>query len=105
MAHEADAIPYIELLGDYWGDLCASQEVASQRADRLIGTTKLALSPDRKVRGFFHGTSACLSALFRAERYDEVVDLVQDETIWQYRQWGDRARIAMAAALPEASRS
>ncbi len=35
-----------------------------------IGTaviTRLALSPDKTVRGCFHGTSACLSALF-AER-------------------------------------
>ena len=27
-AHEADEIPYIESLTDYWGDLCTSKEVA-----------------------------------------------------------------------------
>jgi hypothetical protein len=34
----------------------------------LIGITRLALSPDRSTRGYFHGTSACMSALFTAER-------------------------------------
>ncbi|MBZ4422816.1 hypothetical protein K8638_40910, partial [Myxococcus sp. RHST-1-4] len=28
-AHQADQIPYIELLADHWGELCASKEVAS----------------------------------------------------------------------------
>lgn len=100
VAHEADDIPYIEKLGDYWGDLCSSKEVASEWADRLVGTTRLALSPDRLVRGFFNGTSACLSSLFRAGRYEEILDLVHGRTIWQYEQWADRARAAMASATP-----
>jgi hypothetical protein len=29
----------------------------------------MALDPDPRMRRFFHGTTACLSALFRAERY------------------------------------
>ena len=36
VAHEADQIPYIERIGDYWGELCASKEVASAWADRLV---------------------------------------------------------------------
>jgi len=32
-AHAADAIPYIESLADYWGELCVSPEVASRWAD------------------------------------------------------------------------
>ena len=67
-AHEADRIPYIERLADAWGQLCASKEVASTWADLLVGSTQMALSPDRALRGYFHGTSACLSALYRAER-------------------------------------
>jgi len=35
-AYQDDDIPYIELLGDYWGELCASKAVASEWADRLI---------------------------------------------------------------------
>src|SRR6266849_9202051 len=44
-AHEADLMPYIERLADDWGELCASQKVAAARVDRLIGTTRVALSP------------------------------------------------------------
>lgn len=61
-AHANDQIPYIERLADHWGELCASKEVASEWADRLIGITRMALNPDKNVHGYFHGTSACLSA-------------------------------------------
>ncbi len=74
-------MPYIEQLADHWGELCASKEVASAWADRLVDTTRLALSPERSVHGFFYGTSACLSALFRAERYEEIIDLLQVDAI------------------------
>jgi hypothetical protein len=95
-AHEADEMPYIEAMGDYWGDLCASAEVASSWADRLTGITRLALSPDPNLRGYFHGTSACLSALYRAERYQELIELVSGErVIWPYKRWAVKALIAM----------
>ena len=29
-AYQEDAMPYIELLADYWGALCASKKVASR---------------------------------------------------------------------------
>ncbi len=94
-AHEADRIPYIERLADYWGELCASKELASAWADRLIGITRMALSPDREVGGIFHGTSACLSALYRAERYDELIVLLDvDRTLWDYKQWAAKALAA-----------
>jgi hypothetical protein len=93
-AHEADAIPYIETLADYWGDVCASKEVASEWADQLVGITRMALSPDPKMRGHFHGTSACLSALFRAERYAEIIDILKTEKFWHYTQWAVKAHAA-----------
>ena len=93
-AHEADQMPYIEILADYWGNLCASKEEASVWADRLVGLTRTALSPDPSLRGHFHGTSACLSALYRAERYDEVVGIVRGDCIWPYKRWAVRALAA-----------
>jgi hypothetical protein len=51
-AHAADQIPYIERLAEYWGELCGSSELASDWADRLIGITRLALSPDKSTRGY-----------------------------------------------------
>jgi hypothetical protein len=35
-AYIADAIPYIERLGEFWGELCATKELASAWADRLV---------------------------------------------------------------------
>jgi hypothetical protein len=93
-AHEADRIPYIERLADYWGELCASKEEASAWADKLIGGTRISLHPDRNLRGNFHGTSACLSALFRAGRFDELLELLRVDTIWPYQQWAVRALVA-----------
>jgi len=110
-AHAADAIPYIERLGDFWGDLCTSPEIASAWADRLVGIVRMALSPDPKLRGFFHGTTACLSALFRAGRYEEILALVEQDRLrfWPYREWSVRALAALgrpdeAIAYAEASR-
>ena len=94
-AYQDDEIPYIELLGDYWGDLCASKDVASRWADDLIGTCKMAWDPNH--RGFFKGTSNCLSALTAAERYDDVLALLEmaPHKMWHYQQWGVKALAAM----------
>ncbi|MEZ5727419.1 MAG: hypothetical protein R3E48_04985 [Burkholderiaceae bacterium] len=42
-ACEADEIPYIEQLGDHWGELCASEALAALWADRLVEARRLAL--------------------------------------------------------------
>ena len=94
-AFEADQVPYIESLGDYWGELCASKPVASAWADRLIEPTRLALGPEKRLRGHFHGTSACLSALHFAGRYPEILDLLQADAIWPYKRWAVKALAAM----------
>lgn len=39
----------------------------------------MALSPDKNLRGHFHGTSACLSALYRAGRFDELIETLGKE--------------------------
>lgn len=98
-AHEADRIPYIERLTDHWGDLCASKELASAWADRLLKCTRIALSPNKELRSFFHGTSACLSSLYSAGRYDEIVALLDVHTIWEYKR---SAVKALAASGKEA---
>jgi hypothetical protein len=96
-AYQADQIPYIETLGDYWGDLCGSPAVAGRWADELIGLCRMAFSPDPNVRGYFHGATVCLSALLAARRYQEILDLlaIDARTIWHYRQYGVKALAAM----------
>lgn len=108
-AHAADEIPYIERLTDSWGELCASKEVASAWADRLLGTTRRALGPDRSQRGRSRSVTACLSALFVAERYDELLELLATESFWLYKRWAVKALAAQgkqaeALRLAEASR-
>jgi len=93
-AHADDQIPYIERLADFWGELCAFPELAVQWADQLIGITRMALSPDKSIRGYFHGTTMCLSSLYAAGRYDELVDLLKAERFWPYQQWAVKALAA-----------
>jgi len=93
-AHEADQMPYIESLSEHWGALCASQQVASAWADQLVDVTRMALSPDPALHGHFHGTSACMSALYAAEHYQEIVEILDVDTIWPYKRWAVRALAA-----------
>ena len=94
VAHGDDQIPYIESLAEHWGELCASKEVASEWADRLLGITRMALSPDKNLRGHFHGTTACLSALYVAARYDDLLDVLKAESFWPYKRWAVKALAA-----------
>ena len=98
-AYEADQIPYIETLAEFWGELCASRETASEWADRLVGITRMALNSAKDLRSHFHGTSACLSALFRAERNGEIVDILRVDTIWAYQRRAVRALAAMGRKI------
>jgi hypothetical protein len=96
-AFEADEVPYIESVGDHWGEVCASSAVASRWADVLIDGCRLAWSPNPKLRGFYKGATACLSALLAAGRYDELLALLALDSIrfWPYRRYGVEALAAM----------
>lgn len=91
-AHEADNMPYIEILSDYWGELCCTPEMASKWADELIALVRLSWS-DAKSSGHYHGTSACLSALLKAGRNEELLGLLELDRhkLWHYQQFGARA--------------
>ena len=93
-AHELDSVPYIEILTDYWGELCVTKELASAWADRLLEITRLALSPDKSLRGHYHGITACLDALLRAGRYADLYDVLKWEKFWSYKRWTVKALAA-----------
>ena len=63
-------------MGDHWGDLCATSELASTWADQLLPTQRSVLR-DRQsgTYAFFSGTTLCYSALFKAGRHDELLEL------------------------------
>ena len=97
-AIEVDDMPYLELLPEYWGVLCHSPELASRWADEFAPIVREAWSQDQGVRGrCFKGTDACLSALFRAGRYKEILELLDlaPHKSWDYRKWGVKALVAM----------
>lgn len=99
-AHGADEIPYIESLDDHWGALCGSPEVASAWADRLVWVVKEMWAEDRARRGHFHGTAACLSALYAAGRHADLLGLLEFDTLrfWPYQRWGVLALAALGRA-------
>lgn len=98
-AIEEDSMPYIETLGEYWGELCADEDMASVWADEFIGTVRTMWTHERREGGYgyFKGTSACFSSLLFAKRYHEVLELLDLAPVkfWHYRQWGVKALFAM----------
>ena len=96
-AIQKDDPPYIEHLGDHWGDLCATTELASVWADQLLPTQRSVLRDrQRGTYAFFSGTTLCYSALFTAGRHDELLGLLamDPRPIWQYLVWGARVLAA-----------
>ena len=96
-AYECDETPYIEGLGDHWGELCAAPAVASRWADRLWDQVTVAWSSSREGRGYSQATVPCLSALLAAERHGEILDLLERAPlrIWYERRYGVKALVAM----------
>ena len=96
-AIQDDDIPYIELLPEYWGQLCATPERASFWADELIDIVRQIWEPHYNPGDHFKGTDACLSALFAANRFDELMALLGNcpYPFWHYRKWGVKALVAM----------
>ena len=89
-AIDDDAMPYIDLLPDHWGELCVTPERASQWADHFIGVVHIIWGPDQPREGHFKGTAACLSALFTAGQFEELLKLLDlaPYKFWHDREWG-----------------
>jgi hypothetical protein len=99
-AIQNDDPPYIESLGEHWGELRATVELASRWADELMPTVQRVLKERTGgVFAWFSGTTACFSALFAARRHDELMDLLASDPrpFWQDRLWGGRVLLERAA--------
>jgi hypothetical protein len=90
-------MPYIELLGHYWGELYVTPELASQWADEFMPVVESVWSPKASGHGFFKGTSACLASLYAAGRHQELLALIDKAPFkwWHDRHWGVKAPSAM----------
>lgn len=93
-AHEDDGVEYLGRLGERWGEICGSVEVASQWADRLLPVVKRVWADDRGA--YFQGSSACLSCLLVTGRHQEMLEMLEMERtpFWHHRKYGVEALLA-----------
>ncbi len=105
-----DGVDYLSPVGDRWGEICGSVEVAGKWADDLVSTLRSCWSDPNPGR-YFHGATACLSCLLVAGRYHELLELLEVNrySMWHYRRYGVEALLAMgkkadAVQYAEASR-
>lgn len=96
-ALQDDEMPYIESLGDYWGELCVTPELASRWADALMPLEEESRKSKAFEFNYFKGTSVCLSSLYGAGRYEALLDLMNKANYksWSDRRWAVKALFAM----------
>jgi hypothetical protein len=109
-AMEEDGVDYLAPVGDRWGELCGSADVAGKWADDLVSTLRFCWT-DPNPGNYFYGATACLSCLLVAGRHRELLDLLalDRHPMWHYRRYGVEALVAMgkkaeAVKFAEASR-
>lgn len=95
-AIQNDEMPYLETLGDLWGELCVTPELASAWADAFVPTVERVWSAHDASHGYFKGTTACLASLYAAGRHDELLALLEKARFkwWHDRRWGVKALAA-----------
>lgn len=96
-AIQIDQKNYIESLGYFWGDLCLFPEIASEWADDFLPMVERAWEPRFPNPIEFCGCVACLSALYAANRHEDLLNLLDmsPHPFWIYRQWGVKSLIAI----------
>jgi hypothetical protein len=96
-AVENDEVPYLEVLGNFWGELCGKPEIASRWADAFLPTVQHVWSASAGEFRFFKGTTACLSALHAAGRNEELLSLLggAHRKWWNDRRWGVKALVSL----------
>ena len=94
-AMEDDGVDYLGPVGDRWGEVCGSVETANQWAEELMPTLRSCWTHPNPGN-YFHGTTACLSCLLSAGRYQELLDLLEldRKPFWHYRRYGVEALLA-----------
>lgn len=103
-AIQDDDVPYIETLSDRWGELCSDPGIASRWADEFLWITKRIFSDSATLGEYFKGTSACLSALLFAGRYEEIIEVIGQSRrpiLIDYRAYAARA-LAATGRIDEA---
>lgn len=90
-----DGVDYLGPVGDRWGEICGSADIAGRWADDLVSTLRSCWS-DPNPGCYFHGATACLSCLLVAGWYQELLELLELDRhpMWHYRRYGVEALLA-----------
>ena len=99
-ALQEDAMPYLEYMEEFWGELCATPETAAKWAEDL--SPMVTMMWDHCARtgeyGYSRSTTPCLSAMYAAGRFEELLALIAKSEYrhksWHNRVWGARALAA-----------
>ena len=96
-ALQDDEMPYIESLGEHWGELCGTPDLAVKWVDEFLPLVEHIWSPQSSGHGYFKGTSACLASLYAVGRNEQLLALLERAPFkwWHDRQWGVKALVAM----------
>ena len=96
-AVEDDGMSYIEALGEFWGDLCVTPEIAVVWADEFLPGLESAWGSPQREHRYYGGTAACLACLYAAGRYEQLLALLEKAPFkwWRDRRWGVKALVAM----------
>ena len=95
-ALQDDAVPYIESLGEHWGELCVTPELAMVWVDEFLPRVEQIWS-SRTGFAYFKGTNPCLASLYAAARHEQLLALLERAPFkfWHERRWGVKALVAM----------
>ena len=77
-ALQDDEMPYIESLGEHWGELCGTPDLAVKWVDEFLPLVEHIWSPQSSGHGYFKGTSACLASLYAAGRNEQLLIVTHD---------------------------
>jgi len=96
-AVEDDGMPYIEVLGEYWGELCVTKELASAWADEFLPLVEHVWGLKSSEHAYCKATTACLASLYAAGRHEQLLSLLEMARYksWSDRRWGVKALVAM----------
>lgn len=87
-AIEEDGVDYLFVFRDKWGDLCASESLASKWVDELIDTLRMCWS-QYEPGNYYSGSIPCLSALLKAGRHKELSEILElcPNKLWHYHKF------------------
>ena len=89
-AFNDDGVGFLDVLGERWGYVCGSEQIASQWANEMVPVVQRTWKETKQgAFSCFRGTDACLPCLLAAERYQELLELIESapSISWHNRRY------------------